>query len=168
MAPLTMWQLLRAKVFIALPPVVATMLVFSIAVDVASKSGVPQGLELIAFGLWLAVGFVSISVSGGAIDPRFDVTDDRKAVGLVGTLAAIGGSLAFAVFSVGALAGFTFGAEAATGTVDLGPIPSTPEVGIVMILGGVLLVVAGVVLTAALLWIANVRLNSFEATIAAT
>ena len=168
MAPLTMWQLLRAKVFIALPPVVATMLVFSIAVDVASKSGVPQGLELIAFGLWLAVGFVSISVSGGAIDPRFDVTDDRKAVGLVGTLAAIGGSLAFAVFSVGALAGFTFGAEAATGTVDLGPIPSTPEVGVVMILGGVLLVVAGVVLTAVLLWIANVRLNSFEATIAAT
>ena len=168
MAPLTMWQLLRAKVFIALPPVVATMLVFSIAVDVASKSGVPQGLELIAFGLWLAIGFVSISVSGGAIDPRFDVTDDRKAVGLVGTLAAIGGSLAFAVFSVGALAGFTFGAEAATGTVDLGPIPSTPEVGVVMILGGVLLVVAGVVLTAVLLWIANVRLNSFEATIAAT
>ena len=168
MAPLTMWQLLRAKVLIALPPVVATMLVFSIAVDVASKSGVPQGLELIAFGLWLAVGFVSISVSGGAIDPRFDVTDDRKAVGLVGTLAAIGGSLAFAVFSVGALAGFTFGAEAATGTVDLGPIPSTPEVGVVMILGGVLLVVAGVVLTAVLLWIANVRLNSFEATIAAT
>ena len=168
MAPLTMWQLLRAKVFIALPPVVATMLVFSIAVDVASKSGVPQGLELIAFGLWLAVGFVSISVSGGAIDPRFDVTDDRKAVGLVGTLAAIGGSLAFAVFSVGALAGFTFGAEAATGTVDLGPIPSTPEVGVVMILGGVLLVVAGVVLTAVLLWIANARLNTFEATIAAT
>ncbi|TMD00550.1 MAG: hypothetical protein E6J05_03165 [Chloroflexi bacterium] len=168
MAPLTMWQLLRAKVLIALPPVVATMLVFSIAVDVASKSGVPQGLELIAFGLWLAVGFVSISVSGGAIDPRFDVTDDRKAVGLVGTLAAIGGSLAFAVFSVGALAGFTFGAEAATGTVDLGPIPSTPEVGVVMILGGVLLVVAGVVLTAVLLWIANARLNTFEATIAAT
>ena len=168
MAPLTMWQLLRAKVLIALPPVVATMLVFSIAVDVASKSGVPQGLELIAFGLWLAIGFVSISVSGGAIDPRFDVTDDRKAVGLVGTLAAIGGSLAFAVFSVGALAGFTFGAEAATGTVDLGPIPSTPEVGVVMILGGVLLVVAGVVLTAVLLWIANARLNTFEATIAAT
>ena len=167
MAPLTMWQLLRAKVLIALPPVVATMLVFSIAVDVASKSGVPQGLELIAFGLWLAVGFVSISVSGGAIDPRFDVTDDRKAVGLVGTLAAIGGSLAFAVFSVGALAGFTFGAEAA-GTVDLGPIPSTPAVGVTMILGGVLLIVAGVMLTAVLLWIANVRLNSFEATIAAT
>ncbi|TME59167.1 MAG: hypothetical protein E6I58_00050, partial [Chloroflexi bacterium] len=159
MAPLTMWQLLRAKVLIALPPVVATMLVFSIAVDVASKSGVPQGLELIAFGLWLAIGFVSISVSGGAIDPRFDVTDDRKAVGLVGTLAAIGGSLAFAVFSVGALAGFTFGAEAATGTVDLGPIPSTPAVGVTMILGGALLIVAGVMLTAVLLWIANARLN---------
>ncbi|TMD88406.1 MAG: hypothetical protein E6I73_12675 [Chloroflexi bacterium] len=168
MAPLTMWQLLRAKVFIALPPVVATMLVFSIAVAMTGKSGVPQSLELIVFGLWLAVGFVSISVSGGAIDPRFDVTDDRKAVGLVGTLAAIGGSLAFAVFSVGALAGFTFGAEAATGTANLGPIPSTPATGAMMILGGVLLIVAGVVLTAVLLWIANARLNSFEATIAST
>jgi hypothetical protein len=89
-------------------------------------------------------------------------------VGLVGTLAAIGGSLAFAVFSIGALAGFTFGAEAASGTADLGPIPSTLAVGVVMILGGVLLIVAGVVLTAVLLWIANARLNSFEATIAAT
>ena len=168
MAPLTMWQLLRAKVFIALPPVVATMLVFSIAVAMTGKSGVPQSLELIVFGLWLAVGFVSISVSGGAIDPRFDVTDDRKAVGLVGTLAAIGGSLAFALFSVGALAAFTFGAEAATGTANLGPIPSTPATGVVMILGGVLLIVAGVVLTAVLLWIANARLNSFEATIAST
>jgi hypothetical protein len=168
MAPLTMWQLLRAKVFIALPPVVATMMVFSIAVAVAGKSGVPQSVELIVFGLWLAAGFVSISVSGGAIDPRFDATDDRRAVGLVGTLAAIGGSLAFALLSVGALALFTFGAQAASGTGDLGPIPTTLAVGVLMIFGGVLLLIGGVVLTAVLLWLANARLNSFEATIQAT
>jgi hypothetical protein len=168
MAPLTMWQLLRAKVFIALPPVVATMMIFSIAVAVAGKSGVPQSVELIVFGLWLAAGFVSISVSGGAIDPRFDATDDRRAVGLVGTLAAIGGSLAFALLSVGALALFTFGAQAASGTGDLGPIPTTLAVGVLMIFGGVLLLIASVVLTAVLLWLANARLNSFEATIQAT
>jgi len=168
MAPLTMWQLLRAKVFIALPPVLATMMIFSIAVGVAGKSGVPQVLELMVFGVWLAVGFVSISVSGGAIDPRFDATDDRRAIGLVGTLAAIGGSLAFALLSIGALAGFNFGAEAATGTANLGPIPSTLAVGVVMISAGVLLIVAGVVLTAVLLWIANARLRSFEASIPAS
>ncbi len=168
MAPLTMWQLLRANVFIALPPVLATMMIFSIAVGVAGKSGVPQVLELMVFGLWLAVGFVSISVSGGAIAPRFDATDDRRAIGLVGTLAAIGGSLAFALLSIGALAGFNFGAEAATGTASLGPIPSTLAVGGVMISAGVLLIVAGVVLTAVLLWIANARLRSFEASIPAT
>src|SRR5207302_3426873 len=79
MAPLTMWQLLRAKVFIALPPVVATMLVFSIAVAMTGKSGVPQSWVLLVLGLWLALGVVSISVSGGAVERRFHATHDRKA-----------------------------------------------------------------------------------------
>src|SRR5260370_12479001 len=70
MAPLSMWLLLRAKVFFAFPVVVATMLVFSIAVAFISKSGVAQLLELVILGLWLAAGVVSISVSRGAVDPR--------------------------------------------------------------------------------------------------
>lgn len=168
MAPLPMWQLIRAKVFIALPPVLLTMLVFSFAVALFSRSGPAQLIQLVVFGVWLAAGFVSIAVSGGGIDPHFDVNDDRKAVGLVGTLTSIGGSLVFAVMSIGALALFLFGAEVATGTADLGPIPSTPAVGAAMIFGGVLLAAAGGLLVGALLWIANARLRSFEDSIATT
>jgi len=168
MAPLSMWLLLRAKVFIAFPVVVATMLVFSVAVAVISKSGVAQLVELVVLGLWLAAGFVSISVSGGAIDPRFDATDDRRSVGLVGSLAAIGGSLGFAVLSLGALALFVFGGQAASGAGNLGPIPSTPAVGFAMIFGGVVVLAFCASLVGALLWIANSRLRSFEASIAST
>ncbi len=165
LAPLTMWQLLRAKVFIALPPVLATMLVFSVAIAVTSKSGAVQLLELVVFGVWLAAGFVSISVSGGAIDPHFESTDDRRSVGVLGTLTSIGGSLGFSVISIGALALFLFGEQAAAGAANLGPIPSTPAVGFGMILGGLLLVAAGCALVGVLLTFANARLRSFEASI---
>jgi len=168
MAPLPMWQLLRAKVLIALPPVLATMLVFSVAVAVASKSGAGQLVELIVFGAWLALGFVSISVAGGAIDPHFEATDDRRSVGLLGTLAAIGGSVGFSVLSIGALAGFLFGEQVAAGAASIGPIPTTPPIGVAMILGGVLLVIAACALAGGLLFIANARLRSFEAGITAT
>ncbi len=168
MAPLPMWQLLRAKVLIALPPVLATMLVFSVAVAVASKSGAGQLVELIVFGAWLALGFVSISVAGGAIDPHFEATDDRRSVGLLGTLAAIGGSVGFSVLSIGALAGFLFGEQVAAGAASIGPIPTTPAIGVAMILGGVLLVIAACALAGGLLFIANARLRSFEAGITGT
>src|SRR5260370_12014770 len=93
MAPLSMWLLLRAKVFIAFPVVVATMLVFSIAVAFISKSGVAQLLELVILGLCLAAGFLSISVSGGPLDPPFGPTADRTAVRPVGGPASIAGPL---------------------------------------------------------------------------
>jgi hypothetical protein len=165
LAPLTMWQLLRAKVLIALPVVLAAMLVFSVAVAVASKSGAIQLLELVIFGVWLAFGFVSISVSGGAIDPHFEATDDRRSVGVLGSLTSIGGSLGFSVLSIGALALFLFGEQAAAGAANLGPIPSTPAVGFAMILGGFLLVAAGCALVAVLLTFANARLRAFEGSI---
>jgi hypothetical protein len=168
LAPLTMWQLLRAKVLIALPVVLATMLVFSVAVAVAGKSGAIQLLELVIFGVWLAFGFVSISVSGGAIDPHFEATDDRRSVGVLGSLTSIGGSLGFSVISIGALALFLFGEQAAAGAANLGPIPSTPAVGFAMILGGFLLVAAGCVLVAVLLTFANARLRAFEGSISET
>jgi len=168
LAPLTMWQLLRAKVFIALPVVLATMLVFSAAVAVASKSGAIQLLELVIFGVWLAFGFVSISVSGGAIDPHFEATDDRRSVGVLGSLTSIGGSLGFSVISIGALALFLFGEQAAAGAANLGPIPSTPVVGLAMILGGFLMVAAGCALVAVMLTFANARLRALEGSISET
>jgi hypothetical protein len=168
LAPLTMWQLLRTKVFIALPPVLATMLLFSVAVAVTSKSGAIQLLQLVIFGVWLAAGFVSISVSGGAIDPHFDATDDRRSVGILGTFTSIGGSLGFSVLSIGALALFLFGEQAAAGGANLGPIPSTPAVGIAMILGGLVLVAAGCTLVGVMLTFANARLRAFEGSISET
>ncbi|OLC23671.1 MAG: hypothetical protein AUH40_10435 [Chloroflexi bacterium 13_1_40CM_65_17] len=168
MAPLTMWQVLRAKVLTALPPVLAIILVFSAVVVLTGKDGPGQLLELLILGLWLAVGFVSISVSGGAIDPRFDATDDRRSVGVLGSLVSLAASLAFSVLSIGALALFVFGAQATTGTIDIGPIISTPELGVAMLGGGVMLVAAAGVLVGSALWIANARLRSFEGTIAAT
>jgi hypothetical protein len=168
LAPLTMWQLLRAKVFIALPPVLATMLVFSIAVAVSSKSGAIQLLELVVFGVWLAAGFVSISVSSGAIDPHFEATDDRRSVGILGTFTSIGGSLGFSVISIGALALFLFGEQAVAGTANLGPVPSTPAIGFAMVLGGLVLVAAGCTLVAVMLTFANARLRAFEASITET
>jgi len=168
MAPLTMWQLLRAKVMIALPPVLAIILVFSVVMVLTGRDGPGQLLELLVLGLWLAVGFVSISVSGGAIDPRFDATDDRRSVGVLGSLVSLAASLAFSVLSIGALALFVFGEQATTGTIDIGPITSTPELGIAMLGGGVLFVALAGVLVGSALWIANTRLRSFEGAITAT
>src|SRR5229473_1015495 len=152
MAPITMWQLLRAKVLIVLPPVLAMMLVFNIALALTGRSGAAQLLGLVVLGAWLAVGFVSISVSGGAIDPRFEATDDRRSVGVLGSVVSLGAALAFAVLTVGSLALFVFGEQAVTGTVDLGPITSTPTLGLVMIAGGMLLVAGGGVLVGVMLW----------------
>ncbi len=168
MAPITMWQLLRAKVLIVLPPVLAMMLVFNIALALTGRSGAAQLLGLVVLGAWLALGFVSISVSGGAIDPRFEATDDRRSVGVLGSVVSLGAALAFAVLTVGSLALFVFGEQAVTGTVDLGPITSTPTLGLVMIAGGMLLVAGGGVLVGVMLWIANARLRSFEGSIGAT
>src|SRR5260370_3329135 len=101
------------------------MLVFSCAVAVTSQSGAVQLLELVIFGIWLAAGFVSISVSGGAIDPHFEATDDRRSVGVIGTLTSIGGSLGVSVISIGALALFLFGEQAARGAANNRSVPST-------------------------------------------
>jgi hypothetical protein len=117
----------------------------------------------VVFGVWLALGFVSIAVSGGAIDPRFDATDDRRSVGLVGSLSSIGASLAFAVLSIGALALLVVGGQAVAGTVNLGPISLIPVVGVAMMVGGVVLFAGCGVLVGAILWFANSRLSLFEA-----
>ena len=129
MAPLTMWQVIRAKVTLTLPPVLGLTMLFTVLVAGASGSGIAQVGELMVLVLWLGTGFVSIGVSAGGIDPRFDSADDRRAVGLVGTLAGLGGALGFGVLSIGSFALFIFGAAAAAGTANLGPVPSTPTIG---------------------------------------
>jgi hypothetical protein len=168
MAPLTMWQVIRAKVILTLPPVLALTLLFGLVVATLSRTGIAQLAGLAVLVVWLGVGFVSIGVSAGSIDPRFDAADDRRAVGLVGTLAGLGGSFGFGVLSVGAFALFVFGLGAVEGTTThLGPLPTTPAIGALMWAGGVTLVAGAVAVVGTLLWVANSRLGSYEGTIAA-
>ena len=142
MAPLPMWQVLRAKVLLTLPPVLAMTMAFGVVVAVASSNGADRLLELSTLVIWLGCGFVAIGVSAGGIDPRFDALDDRRAVGLVGTLAGLGGSLGFGLLSVGAFALFIFGGDALAGTAQLGPVPSTPAIGALMWASGIVLAAA--------------------------
>jgi hypothetical protein len=168
MAPLTMWQVIRAKIVLTLPPVLVLTTAFSLVVAAVSGGGIAQILELGVLVLWLGAGFVSIGVSAGAIDPHFEATDDRRAVGLLGTFAGLGGSIGFGLLSVGAFALFLLGAGAVAGTAQLGPLPSTAALGALMWVGGVVLCAAALTVVGVLLWLANSRLRSYEAAIAAT
>jgi len=169
MAPLSMWHVIRAKVLLTLPPVLALTLVFGVIVAILSGSGIARLAALAVLVVWLGLGFVSIGVSAGGIDPRFDAADDRRAVGLIGTLAGLGGSFGFGLLSVGAFALFVFGLGAVEGTTThLGPIPTTPAIGALMWAVGVTLAAGAVAVVATLLWFANSRLGSYEGTIATT
>ena len=168
MAPLTMWQVIRAKIVLTLPPVLGLTTVFSIVVAAVSGGGLGQVLELGFLVLWLGAGFVAIGVSAGAIDPHFEATDDRRAVGLVGTFAGLGGSIGFGLLSVGAFALFIFGADAVAGGARLGSLPATPAIGAVMWAGGIVLCAGALTVVAVLLWVANSRLRAYEGAIAAT
>ena len=116
--------------------------------------------------IWLGCGFVAVGVSAGGIDPRFDALDDRRAVGLVGTLAGVCGAFGFGLLSLGAFALFLFGADAAAGTANLGPIPSTPAIGALMWATGIVLAAGSLAVVGLLLWLANSRLRAYETAIA--
>ncbi|HXI94570.1 MAG TPA: hypothetical protein VNG04_00475 [Candidatus Acidoferrum sp.] len=166
MAPMTMAQVIRAKIMLTLPPVLVLTLAFSMVVATVSRSGIAQYAELALLVLWLGTGFVAVGVSAGAIDPRFDASDDRRAVGLVGTLAGLGGTLGFGLLSVGSLALLVFGYAAAQGIRQLGPVPATPVVGALMWAGALVLLVGAAAIVVTLLWFANSRLRSWEGAIA--
>ena len=168
MAPLPMWQVLRAKILLTLPPVLALTIVFSAVVTMVSHDGADRAIELGTLVVWLGCGFVAIGVSAGGIDPRFDALDDRRAVGIVGTLAGVGGSLGFALLSAGALALFIFGGDAIGGATRLGPIPATPELGALMWGTGIVLAAGSLAIVGLLLWLANSRLRSNEVAVANT
>jgi hypothetical protein len=165
MAPMTMWQVIRAKVLLTLFPVLAFTLLFSVVVAAISGSGIDQLGEISLLVIWLGTGFVAIGVSAGGIDPRFDAADERRAVGVLGTVASLGGGFGFGLLSLGAFALFVFGAAAAAGTAHLGPLPSTPAVGALMLVGGLTLAACAAAIVATLLLIANSRLRVYEGAI---
>jgi len=140
---------------------------FTIVVAAASGSGLGQLTEMSVLVIWLCFGFVAIGVSAGGIDPRFDASDDRRAVGIVGTLAGLGGAFGFGLLSVGAFALFVFGFAVAAGTTHVGELPATLIVGALMWIGGLALAAGAATVVGTLLWFANSRLSGFEAAIAA-
>ena len=168
MAPLTMWQVLRAKILLTLPPVLAMTFAFSVVVTMVSHEAADRAIELAILVVWLGCGFVAVGVSAGGIDPRFDALDDRRAVGLVGTLAGLGGSLGFGLLSAGALALFIYGGDAIGGATRLGPFPSTPQLGAYMWATGAVLAAGSLAIVGLLLWLANTRLRSNDVAVANT
>jgi hypothetical protein len=162
MAPMTMWHVIRAKVVLTLPPVLALTLVFSSVVATVGGGGVAQLFGMALLVTWLGIGFVSIGVSAGGIDPDFEAADDRRAVGLLGTFAGLGGALGFGLLSVGSFALFVFGVGVSRGTEHLGPLPATPTTGALMWAVAVVLALGAGGVVAMLLWFANSRLRAYE------
>ena len=168
MAPLTMREVLRAKVLLTLPPVLVITLAFELVVAIVAGNSMAEVLEMCLFVLWLGSGFVAIGVAAGGIDPRFDAVDDRRGMGLLGTFASLAGSLVFGLASLGALGLYLFGSRAIAGGGLPPGVPSTPITGDVMVGVGVVLTAGALAVAGALVWIAAGRLESFEATIAET
>ncbi|HYM66936.1 MAG TPA: hypothetical protein VEW68_06575, partial [Patescibacteria group bacterium] len=165
MSPLSMWQVIRAKIVLTLPPVILLSVAFSIVLGLAGRNGAGQVFELAGLVVWLALGFVAVGVSAGAIDPHFESTDDRRSVGLVGTLAGVAGALGFGVLSVGAFALLLLTPGALAGTGQIGPIPATPPIAALLALAALILAAGAAAVVGLLLWIANARLRKFEAAI---
>jgi len=166
MSPLPMWQLIRAKVALTLPAVLLLTAAFGLVVTLVERNPASEVIELFVLAMWLGVGFVSIGVSAGAIDPRFDSTDDRRAVGMVGTLAGVGGALGFGALSLGAFALLVFAGGAIAGTAHLGPLPSTPAVGALLAAAAAVPAAGAATVVGVLAWAANSRLVRFEDSIA--
>ena len=164
MAPISTGEILRAKILYTLSPVVGIALVISVVVAVSGGNSFFQILQIGVLAVWLGLGFISIGVSAGAIDPHFDSVDDRRAIGIAGTFTALGGELGFGVLSVGAFALLQFGGDAVAGA-PLSFLPSSPLIGPVLIAVAVVLAAGAVALVGGLLWLAAGRLRSFEGSI---
>ncbi|HET7419160.1 MAG TPA: hypothetical protein VFL27_02135, partial [Candidatus Dormibacteraeota bacterium] len=104
MAPISTWEILRAKVLFTLSPLVVLAVAISAVVATTAGNGPLQVIQIAMLSTWLGFGFVSIGVSAGAIDPHFESVDDRRAVGIAGTFAALGGELTFGALSIGGFA----------------------------------------------------------------
>jgi hypothetical protein len=165
MAPMTMWQVIRAKVVLTLPPVLALTLLFSFVVATVGGGGIAQLAGMAVLVTWLGVGFVSIGVSAGGIDPQFEASDDRRAVGLLGTFAGLGGALGFALLTIGACALFVYGVGVTEGIVRLGTLASGPALGGLMLAFGIVLAVGAGAIVGTMLWFANSRLRAYEGAI---
>jgi hypothetical protein len=159
MAPIGTWDILRAKILYTLSPVIALTVLLSVAVSAIAGNGPLQVVEIGLLAVWLGFGLVSIGVAAGAIDPHFESVDDRRAIGVGGTFAALGGELFFGALSVGGFALLQFAFEPPSF------LASTPVTGPLLALVGLAFAAAAVALVAGMLWLAAGRLRTFEGAI---
>lgn len=162
MSPLSMWRLMQVKIALTLPPVFALTMTLTLAIGLAGGNDVAHLVQLAGLVVWLVIGFVSIGVSAGAIDPHFEAADDRRMVGLIGTLSVMGGALGFASLTLGGFALIQLAVRVSAGTTNLGPVPSSPVTGAVIGVAGLLLAAGAAGVVAVLLVVGNSRLRSFE------
>lgn len=166
MAPVTMSQLLRAKILYSMLPIIALTVAISVAVAGFGGNGFGQVLELGLLSVWLGAGFVAIGVCAGAIDPRFDATDDRRMVGPAGTLFGLMSEIGFGLLSVLAFALLHVSAQVYVGRPVIGDVTLAPSLGFAMAGGAILLAAAAAGVIVFLLRTAAQRLSAFEASIA--
>ncbi|TMC85839.1 MAG: hypothetical protein E6J06_02570 [Chloroflexi bacterium] len=165
LAPITSRELIRTKVLFTLAPILVLTLGITLVSSVIGGDGPAKTAQVAVLALWLGLGCVCIGVSAGAIDPRFESPDDRRMVGVLGTLAAMGGELGFGLLSIGAFALLQLAQQLASGTGGFGYLPATPLMAAVVAVVAVLLAAAGAGVVALMLWTANSRLGSFEGSI---
>jgi len=165
LAPITSRELIRTKVLFTLAPILALTLGITLVSSVIGGDGPAKTAQVAVLALWLGLGCVCIGVSAGAIDPRFESPDDRRMVGVLGTLAAMGGELGFGLLSVGAFALLQLAQQLASGTGGFGYLPATPLMAAVVAVVALLLAAAGAGVVALMLWTANSRLGTFEGSI---
>lgn len=165
MAPIKMWQLLRAKTLFTMLPIVGLTTGVSAAVAVLGKNNLGDLAQLVALAVWLGFGFVAIGVSAGAIDPRFDALDDRRMIGPAGTLAGFGAELGFGGLSLLAFTTVHVAAQIYGGHPLIGDVTLPPAVGLALLVGAVVLAAGAAGVVYLLLRTAVHRLDSFEASI---
>ncbi|HSS61924.1 MAG TPA: hypothetical protein VLK30_10760 [Candidatus Limnocylindrales bacterium] len=167
LAPITYAQLIRAKVQVTLIPVVIIAIVLSVVSSTVAGNRPADTLQLLVLAIWLSAGCVCIGVAAGAIDPKFESTDDRRAVGVAGTFAALGAELGFGLLSVGAFALLHVSPDLLAGTTSIEGLPSGAGVLAAGVLIAILLAIAGAAVVALMLLVATWRLRSFEGQISA-
>lgn len=165
MAPIRMTQLLRAKILYSMLPIIGLSVVMGSAVAAVGGNSPQEVAELTALALWLGVGFVTIGVCTGAIDPRFDANDDRRMVGTAGSLAGLGAELGFGAISLLAFVTVHEAIQVFSRRPVIGGATLDPAVALGFIGGALALLAISVTVLALLLRTAASRLASFEASI---
>jgi len=167
MAPITPAQIIAAKVGSALLPVLSIATIISVASAVFGGATPVEIAQFVVLAIWIGTGFVCIGVATGAIDPRFDSLDDRRMVGIAGTFAGLAANFVFGACSIGAFVIARFAVSDAGGSAWWF-LPASPFVAVLSGLVAVLLATAAVLVVGFMLWTANSRLPTFEATITAS